>query len=503
MISNSNSQFLPPVQENDFLPPISRWTILGGLVMVSVLGVAVLLASVTKYRVTVKAQAVVRPAGELRIVQAATEGQVMNISVKENQSVKKGDRIATIDDSRLQTKKNQLKNNIQQSQLQIAQIDAQILALNNQIAAETDRNQRAVASAEAELSRRQRDYQDRKITSKAEVEEAQANLKQAQAELQRAQVQLKSTQADLRSTDFALKAAQSKRNRYQRVANSGAISKNQLEEAQLNVDQQKQAVEMQKAAVLAQQQAIEQQKQAVEAARAKWQRAQTALNPSQAEVAIAQQGIAQEKAKGSATLATLEKERQALIQQQIEIKKQRERDDRELQQLELDLNQSTITATADGTISKLNLRNPGQTVRSGEEIAQIVPSDVPLVIKAAVPPQDKSKLKPGQKVQMRVSACAYTDYGTLKGVVSEISEDTIKPQANSATATAPATASSQQGGAVGTFYEVKIKPDVLFIGKGKNQCPIQVGMEGRADIISKEETVLQFLLRKAKLLAEF
>ena len=181
----------------------------------------------------------------------------------------------------------------------------------------------------------------------------------------------------------------------------------------------------------------------------------------------------------------------------------RERDDRELQQLELDLNQSTITATADGTISKLNLRNPGQTVRSGEEIAQIVPSDVPLVIKAAVPPQDKSKLKPGQKVQMRVSACAYTDYGTLKGVVSEISEDTIKPQANSATATAPATASSQQGGAVGTFYEEKIKPDVLFIGKGKNQCPIQVGMEGRADIISKEETVLQFLLRKAKLLAEF
>ncbi len=37
------------------------------------------------------------------------------------------------------------------------------------------------------------------------------------------------------------------------------------------------------------------------------------LNPSQAEVAIASEGIAQEKATGKATLATLDKERKALI----------------------------------------------------------------------------------------------------------------------------------------------------------------------------------------------
>jgi len=37
-------------------------------------------------------------------------------------------------------------------------------------------------------------------------------------------------------------------------------------------------------------------------------------NPSQAEVAITSEGIAQEKATGKATLATLDKEREALIQ---------------------------------------------------------------------------------------------------------------------------------------------------------------------------------------------
>ena len=89
----------------------------------------------------------------------------------------------------------------------------------------------------------------------------------------------------------------------------------------------------------------------------------------------------------------------------------------------------------------------------------------------------------------------------LKGVVSQISDDTIKPQNNGATATT-ATGSSQQQGVVGTFYEVTIQPEVLFLGKGKNHCAIQVGMEGRADIISKEETVLQFFLKKAKLIAD-
>jgi multidrug efflux pump subunit AcrA (membrane-fusion protein) len=105
MLSQSNSDYLPQVQDNEFLPPLGRWTTLGGLVLLTAMGIAITLASVVKYKVTVKAEANVRPTGELRIVNAATEGSVMSISVKENQVVKTGDAIATIDDSRLQTKK--------------------------------------------------------------------------------------------------------------------------------------------------------------------------------------------------------------------------------------------------------------------------------------------------------------------------------------------------------------------------------------------------------------
>jgi HlyD family secretion protein len=94
------------------------------------------------------------------------------------------------------------------------------------------------------------------------------------------------------------------------------------------------------------------------------------------------------------------------------------------------------------------------------EVAQIVPSGAPLQVKASVSPQERNRLKAGQKVHMRVSACPYPDYGTLKGVVSTISEDTLKLQADN----------------IPAFYEVTIKPERYFLSHGDKKCSIQLGL---------------------------
>ncbi len=122
--------------DNDqFLPPVSRWTTLGGILMVATFGGAIALASVTKYSATVKADAIVRPAGEVRVVQAATEGTVESIAVSENQTVKEGDAIAVVDASRLDAQKKQLQEIINQSQTSAQQINQQLGDLENQILA--------------------------------------------------------------------------------------------------------------------------------------------------------------------------------------------------------------------------------------------------------------------------------------------------------------------------------------------------------------------------------
>jgi HlyD family secretion protein len=119
------------------------------------------------------------------------------------------------------------------------------------------------------------------------------------------------------------------------------------------------------------------------------------------------------------------------------------------------------------------------------------------MIKALVAAQDIGKVqlceqeklldcKEG-KVQLRFSAYPYPDYGTLKGAVRAIAPDAITSQSSGGAASAP-------------YYEVTIQPERPYLVRSDHQYPIKPGMEVTADIISREETILTFILRKARLL---
>jgi multidrug efflux pump subunit AcrA (membrane-fusion protein) len=161
----------------------------------------------------------------------------------------------------------------------------------------------------------------------------------------------------------------------------------------------------------------------------------------------------------------------------------------------IELKPTTILAPIAGTIQELNLRNQYQVVHPGDRVAQIVPQNAALEIKAIVAPGDIDNVKVGQIVQMRVSACTYTDLGVLGGKVTNVAADAKQLERNGGNNTA-----RQPQAAMNSTYEVTIKPDTLMLGNGATKCQIRSGMEGRAEIISKEETVLQFVLRKARLL---
>ncbi len=495
-MNTPKENFLFLGNEQELLPSLSRWMNWGGLLITGTVGMIITLSSVFKYNVSVQAPATIRPDGELRLVQPGIEGQVKQIFVKANQEIKAGDTLVTLDDSRLQIQKNQLEDHLQQSKLQLLQINAQIRAQDAQILAETEKSNRAIASAKAELSRSRRDYRDKQITSQADVDEAQAKEKSAREKLQQTQAELKAVEANLRSLKASLNAAIVRRNRYKTVAEQGALPLDQLEEVQLAVNQQREAIEAQKATIKAQQKLIEQHKQDLTSAIASLQRVQAFLKPNPAEITIKTENISQEKATINALRANLTKERDALIEQQIDLQKQIKSDLKELEKLALDLKHTLIKAPVDGIILKIHLRNPGQTVETNSEIAQIAPSKTPLIIKALVTAQDVSKIKTGQKAQFKVSACPYPDYGTLKSKVRQISPDAIPLESYSKISPTEANNLNR------TFYEVTLEPENLALKQGVNHCIIQLGMEGKVEIISRQETILQYFLRKARLLAD-
>jgi HlyD family secretion protein len=469
MFFTENKTILPPLNGEEFLPPVSRWTSIAGFFLLGNIGVAIALASSVKYNVTVKANAAVRPAGEVKVVQSVVEGTIKSIFVKENQFVKKGDAIARLDDLESRIKKSQLEGNIQETRLQLVQVESQIQSLDNQIEAERKVIERTIASAQADLTLNQRDFQDKQIKTHSESMAAQANLQKAKAGLQKVIADLEFAKTD--------------RDRYKQLANMGAVGKREYELRLRTVEQAQLTVET--------------EKKAIDIAKANLNTANTGLNPSNATVAIARERIAQESAKGESSIAILMRDRKALVQRQIEVRNQMMQAQKELMRNKLQIESSVIRASSDGLILKLNLRNPDQVVRSSEAIAEIIPQNTPLLLKAMIPASDIKKVAVGHKVQLRFDGCPYPDYGTLFGKVDAISGDAIAPQVNNTSGSVASAALPGTG-----YFEATIKPDKMSFGNSKAVCNIQAGMDAKADIISKEETPMQFILRRARLISD-
>jgi HlyD family secretion protein len=444
---SSETKTLRLVADQELLSPVNRWTSHSGTVLAGAVGLTLLLAAVLHYDVTIQAAAVARPAGDLSLVQSERSGSIKQILVKQNQWVQHGTPIAYLDTTQLHIKQRQLQVQIQQDGAQYRQLQSQLRALDSQLKAETTAQNQLNAQAKTELSFKKREHRDHQIA----------------------------TQSSSQAADAALTFARKELNRYRKLARYGAVSQSQYQQKQADYS----------------------------AAVAKQKQTQAALNPSQASVTIAQQQIVKQQAKSNATLADLNRQRSILVQQQAKMQSQLSQTHKELEAIQTDLNNSILRATGNGLILQLNLRNPGQVVQSGTTVAQIVPAQSAVVFKAMVATQDLNQIQVGQSVHLRVDACPYPDFGLLNGVVREVAPDAIpmsSPQGRSIDAAASMSAEITPNHT--SVVEAIIHPRKGMLTNGARQCEIQAGMTARADIIADRESMMQFILRKARLITD-
>jgi multidrug efflux pump subunit AcrA (membrane-fusion protein) len=452
MLENLNSNDLPVVHSNDFLPPINSWTTFGGLLLVSSVISALTLSAFVKYNVVVKAPASVRPSGGTRMVQSTVAGTVKQIKVVDNQFVQKDQVIATLDNTQLLVRKRELQDTLEKDQEQLNQVKGQIKLQQSRIKAETDLNQKTIFSAESELSLSQKQLQEQQAISQAEIQDARASLTLAKA----------------------------RRDRYQKLEKSGAISTLEIEE----------------------------QEKSFTTALAQLEKAKVKSTPSIAITQIAKAKIAQERSRGDSSLATLNQSQSELIHRQIEIQNQIDSSYRELEQLSSKFKETIIQASATGDIFNLSLKNSGQFVNTGELIAQISPSKAPLLVKAYVEAKDISKVQVCQmsrviecqqgKVKMRISAYPYPDYGILNGAVRAISADVVTPPSEQPSRYDVMKISNTAL----SYYEVTIQPEKNYLEREKTLYYLKSGLEVNAEIIYKEQSLLAFILTKLKLFTD-
>jgi len=135
------------------------------------------------------------------------------------------------------------------------------------------------------------------------------------------------------------------------------------------------------------------------------------------------------------------------------------------------------------TFSKYWIEN--QNVSAGEEVFTIVPDSAYHVIgKALLPIARSGKVKTGQKVNIRLQNFPENEYGILRGIVSNIS---LVP--------------TQTGEVV--YYTVEINLPNKFVTTYKKELPSLPNMQGQADIITDDISLLErFVLPLKKILKE-
>jgi adhesin transport system membrane fusion protein len=148
-----------------------------------------------------------------------------------------------------------------------------------------------------------------------------------------------------------------------------------------------------------------------------------------------------------------------------------------------------LRAPVYGIVNKINVTTIGAVVQPGASIMEIVPLDDTLLVEAKVRPQDIAFIRPDQDAVVKLSAYEATVYGSLKAKVERISADAIEEKAD-------------KGDKSETFYRVIVRTEKNYLGTQEHPLPIIPGMVATVEILTGHKTVLDYIMKPARLLRD-
>ena len=149
-----------------------------------------------------------------------------------------------------------------------------------------------------------------------------------------------------------------------------------------------------------------------------------------------------------------------------------------------------LRAPVYGIVNRLNVTTVGAVVQPAANVMEIVPLDDTLLVEGRIRPQDIAFIRPDQDAVVKLTAYDPSVYGSLKGKVERISADAIVDEKER----------QQEKGE--TFYRVMVRTDKNHLGTPEKQLPIIPGMVTTVEILTGEKSVLDYLLKPARMLRD-
>jgi adhesin transport system membrane fusion protein len=136
---------------------------------------------------------------------------------------------------------------------------------------------------------------------------------------------------------------------------------------------------------------------------------------------------------------------------------------------------TTLRSPVNGIVQRLYINTIGGVISPGNNILEIVPQEDALLVELNIKPADIAYVSVGQFARLKFSAYDFAIHGSLQGIVTFVSADTI---------------TNEEGQ---SFFLVRVKPLKSFLGVKSGELPIKIGMTAEADIITDKKTILSYL----------
>lgn len=396
-----------------------RWAKAIALSIMGVTVASIAWACIARVEETVAAQGKLEPEGVVQLVQAPVGGVIEEVLVTEGELVERGQVVATLDESATEA---QLESN--------TDIVERLNAENNYYRAQLSGAADAVApeGVSADLIQRGRDraqllqsnrlYQaqitgDTSGLSPEQLDRMETALARLDSQQQINQLQSSQLSEQLNQTRLQLANAQSELATNQDILGRLRILNEEGAVAELSYLEQEQEVNNSQTQVNTLKQEID--RLSFQISQADQEVSRTSFESRevlQDRISVNNQRVAE--IDSQLTQRLLENERQL-----AELASQRA-------QLEQSIKYQALTSPVNGTVFNLIANRPGYVANSTEPIMEIVPQDS-LVARVFIPNRDIGFVQVGQKVDVRIDAYSFSEFGDVEGTLTSIGTDALPP----------------------------------------------------------------------------
>ena len=143
--------------------------------------------------------------------------------------------------------------------------------------------------------------------------------------------------------------------------------------------------------------------------------------------------------------------------------------------LEQKLKQTEIRSPAVGIINSLPVSEKETVIKTGDIIAEIVPSNDKLIVEAFIDPKDIAKIEAGQEARVSLTAYDAAKYGYLTGSLLKVSVDAVYREEKQS-----------------YMYAIEVGIINNLLDSDGMYVPLNPGMIAQVDIIRGQQTVSEY-----------